>query len=104
MPAESRSKRNGFKDYELDLNNFFKDPIIKKFVEAVEVGNAIYINELVTNGVNVNTQGINGATPLMYSIVKGNLDGVMRLLDMGAEPNIKDDNGYSASVTCCWFR
>lgn len=73
----------------------FKSPVREAFSDekvALLVATAINndlagIDKLVKEGVDVNTVGKNGATPLLYAIWSGSFDGYARLLHHKANPN-----------------
>jgi len=65
--------------------------------------NAATVKMLVENGANVNIsskafllEAFNGFTPLMYAAVNNDKPSFYYLLDHGADPNIKNKNGYTA--------
>jgi uncharacterized protein len=47
---------------------------------------------------NVNIQGENGETPLLIAVRNGNENVAQLLIEYGADPNIQDDSGLSASA------
>ena len=52
---------------------------------------------LVDNGANINAKSYeNGATPLMYAAIRGNKKEAARLLALGADRNIKAEDGNTA--------
>ena len=54
------------------------------------------ISYLINLGVEVNAIDNHGRTPLIYTIIVGNLSGVRELLSNGADPTIKDSRGLNA--------
>ena len=68
------------------------------FFKAAQQGNVMIMRGMVNlGGIDVNLQsdrpGIKGRTALHIAADRGQLDAVEYLLDKGANPNIKDDNG-----------
>jgi ankyrin repeat protein len=55
------------------------------------------IDRLVAAGVDVNTQGKEGMTPLLYALWAKNETGFRRLLEQGANPNIDCMDGESVT-------
>ena len=51
---------------------------------------------LLPNYININTQNLEGMTPLHIAAGKNNENAVMSLLENGADPNIQDNDGYTA--------
>jgi ankyrin repeat protein len=70
----------------MSLETLFPDRRVRALAEAAGKGDAQEIEELVAQGVGVNSQGIKGATPLFWAL--RNIDGFEKLLDLGADPNI----------------
>ncbi len=54
------------------------------------------VSLLVACGANVNLPGDIGYTPLHYAAGWGKMDNVTRLLELGADPRIKDEFGATA--------
>ena len=54
-------------------------------IQEVKNGNTQKVEEIVNSGVNINTKGRNGVTPLCSAISKGNDEMVKKLLDLGAD-------------------
>lgn len=76
----------------MELDEIFKDREVRKLAKYAAEGNIQKIDELVKSGVDVNARGALNATPLFVAI--GNIDGFRRLLELGANPNVKfDDKG-----------
>ena len=58
---------------------------IEDLIKQVKNGNTQKVEEIVNSGVNINTKGRNGVTPLCSAISKGNDEMVKKLLDLGAD-------------------
>ena len=54
------------------------------------------IKLLLDSGADINAQQINGQTPLHFASRSGSTDNTMQLLRLGAEVDIKNNNGYTA--------
>ena len=52
---------------------------------------------LLAIGFNVNAKDDFGSTPLMWAVYYGDADMTELLLQKGADPNMKDNEGQSAS-------
>ena len=79
-------------------------------IQEVKNGNTQKVEEIVNSGVNINTKGRNGLTPLCSAISKGNDEMVKKLLDLGADitqncalfstsEHNSDDKAYEISST-----
>jgi hypothetical protein len=53
------------------------------------------LRELIASGLDVNSRGPDGTTPLLVASHGANLDKVQLLLSRGAQPNVADDRGYT---------
>lgn len=65
----------------------FKDERVVALLQAALGGDAKEAKRLVASGVNVNTMGEAGATPLLWALADRNVTAVKILLDLGADPN-----------------
>ena len=82
------------------------DPDVAAIAEAAVSGDCALIDKLVARKVNVNAQGKEGISPLVYCLRTGrragldmragNIKGFERLLVHGADPNLRDDSGDAA--------
>ncbi len=79
-----------------DISEFFSDPNIISFVHAAEDGDEVKIKSMVNSGINVNSVGKNGITPLIWLVLLHNHDGIRGLLKNGADPNQATFDGDSA--------
>jgi hypothetical protein len=53
------------------------------------------LKKLIASGLNVNSRGPDGTTPLLVASHGANLDKVQLLLSRGAQPNLADERGYT---------
>jgi ankyrin repeat protein len=68
--------------------DFFSQRDVIKACKAMEEGDAVAFAELQRSGVNLNTRGRHGVTPLLWAMLVGNFDMYCRLLELGADPNV----------------
>ena len=69
-----------------------KTPLIK----ASQEGDALAVQQLISQGANINEPDSKGYTPLMYAAWSGKYETVKYLIDKGADINAKDSNGYTS--------
>ncbi|MBX3707647.1 MAG: ankyrin repeat domain-containing protein [Pseudomonadales bacterium] len=74
----------------------FADARLIQLSKAAERGDLRTIDRLVRRGVDVNTVGLRGFTPLFFAVKASNLDGVAALLAHGADPNLPNETGWTA--------
>lgn len=75
----------------------YRDPKMKKFVAAVANLDEQKVRELA-QGTDVNQPGENGETPLKFAIEKaGNLDMIRLLLSLGAKPDSALPTAYASN-------
>ncbi len=79
----------------LRASNVFADAKVVAFAEAIRGGDFPTAEQLLREGVNINTIGKQGVTPLTWTLLKQNKPGFRWLLDHGADPNLvpEDDKG-----------
>lgn len=79
-------------------NFFFEDPVVLRLVRAAELGRVSEVTRLVQEeGIDVNARGKDGVTPLLFHVIySNNRQGLIALLDNGADPEIFHDRGNSA--------
>lgn len=69
----------------------------KKLIDACKQQSIVLIKLAIANGANVNCVSDEGLTPLQYAAIYGDV-GIIRFLYMlGAEVNIKDNEGNRLS-------
>lgn len=72
----------------MSLETLFPDPLIRELASAAGRGRLTEIEEVVNSGIDVNSQGSQGATPLFWTLRRSNIDGYRKLLELGADPNL----------------
>ncbi len=81
----------------MSLDTMFPNKIVRALAKAAGEGNLRKIDELVDLGVDVNSRGRVGVTPLFWAMK--NIKGFTKLLELGADPNIildeRDGDGGS---------
>ena len=75
------------------LEAMFPDQQAQALAKAAGKGNLLKLEELASQGVDVNARGWQNATPLLWALHKSNLRGFRKLLELGADPNILFDDG-----------
>lgn len=71
----------------------FRNKKVLALVKAAESGDIKTIDRLVQEGVDVNSRGKSGATPLLRALVSRNKEGFKALLKHGADPDLQDYRG-----------
>lgn len=108
-------------------SNFFTDPKVVELAEAAVIGDIKRIETLVSRGVDVNSKGKKGMTPLIYTVFlmakrqdyedsvgvppplkecpKTSIEGFQHLLILGADPNMQQTEwGQSAISYASYLR
>lgn len=86
------SHHNGFAMTE---EAFFSKPTMQ-LIDSLTRNDQAGVSAALKSGANINEIGRLGATPLTYSVIKLNLPAVAGLLKLGADPNIRQNDGYNA--------
>lgn len=77
----------------MDIETMFPDHNLRELARAAANGNIGKIDQLLAQGLNVNTKGTRNATVLFWAL--RNPDGFEYLLNRGADPNVVFDDGGS---------
>ncbi len=72
----------------MPLGRMFEDANTRKLAKHAGDGNISEIQSLIDQGVDVNSRGNQGVTPLFWALRSENLVGFEKLLELGADPNI----------------
>jgi ankyrin repeat protein len=72
----------------------FPNENVRALARAAGNGRIRKINDLVADGIDVDSKGTQGATPLFWAF--RDVDGFRRLLELGANPNVVFGDGNSA--------
>lgn len=75
----------------------FQNADVLTLVKAAGQGDVETIDRLVERGVDVNSRGRGGATPLLKAFFSKNREGYLALLRHGANPNLLDDTGKAVA-------
>ncbi len=70
----------------MSLETMFPDESVRALAKAAGKGRIQTVEELVNSGVDVNSSGTQGATPLFWAMT--NYKGFKKLLELGADPNV----------------
>lgn len=73
----------------------FRNPQTLMLVEAACSGDLAKMDALVRQGADVNATGYRDMTPLFWTMACRNYGGVEKLLELGADPNYKMEDGAS---------
>lgn len=77
----------------MSLETMFPDRQVRSLAEAAGEGKVNQIDELVNQGVDVNSRGTKNATPLFWAMRNDSVDGFQKLLELGADPNVVFTDG-----------
>lgn len=69
--------------------DFFTDPLVIELCRAIEANDLDEIDRLVAAGADVNALGKDNMTPLLWAFPDNKLPRFTRLLEHGADPNVK---------------
>jgi ankyrin repeat protein len=73
------------------------DANAQRMLDALRAGDRKAFEQLLSKHPEaINLRGSGGATPLMYAALYGSTGSVLRLLDLGAKPNLANDVGATA--------
>lgn len=75
------------------VKEYFSDPQVRALVMAADDGDVKKIDQLVASGVDVNSRGKDGITPLIWAIYHQKKAGYQALLKHGADPNLQVQDG-----------
>ncbi|MCM2461798.1 ankyrin repeat domain-containing protein [Pseudomonas sp. CG7] len=73
------------------MSQVFEDAEVVALIDAAMEGRAGDVNRLAAQGVNVDTVGSDGTTPLIWALNARNVKGVEALLKAGANPNLMSE-------------
>jgi len=77
----------------MSLKTMFPDPRMRALAKAAGQGRVKKVEHLVAEGVDVNSRGTQGVTPLFWAM--RDFDGFKKLLELGADPNVVYGDGNS---------
>jgi hypothetical protein len=89
-PASTWHQKCGWK-----AEDYFDDPQVIALCKAIEASNLVEIDRLVAAGANVNAQGKDKMTPLLWAYPDSNLQRFKRLLELGADPNVVIESDFN---------
>lgn len=74
----------------------------EELLKSVKASDHKKIIELIKPDLNINNRDIEGWTALKWASYCKNYMVTLKLLDIGADPNIADDKGCTALMEACW--
>jgi uncharacterized protein len=78
----------------ITLKECFQDSSIRELADAASSGNIQKVDRLINSGIDVNSVGTYGITPLWWAMSRHNFEGFNHLLDKGANPNVQIGGGH----------
>ncbi len=72
----------------MSVETMFPEERVRTLAKAAGAGRLKIVERLAAEGVNVNARGNKGATPLYWTLLRLNLEGFQKLLELGADPNL----------------
>jgi general secretion pathway protein A len=97
------SKDNGSQDVKTQkIQTGKEEKGLTPLMMAVMQGRAGVVQDLLKNGVAVNTQNASGRTALMLAALKGRTDILQTLLKNGAAVDAKNEEGWTALMYAAW--
>ena len=72
----------------MSLNTSFPDRRVRALAEAAGEGDVEKVAEIIDQGIDPNSKGTKGATPLFWAMRSDSIDGFKKLLELGADPNV----------------
>ncbi len=82
------------------VEEFFTDKKAIELTSAAVEGDIPKVEKLVAEGVNIDSRGKDGITPLYLALIAKNYEGFEKLLQLGAEPNIDLPKGPDILYVC----
>ncbi len=73
-------------------------------VRSIDSENYDKVNKIIMSGTSINSTGKEGITPVLWCLHTNNYIGLKKLLDLGADPNLASENGYSPVYFAAGFR
>jgi hypothetical protein len=90
------AKLIGYRTLKCFKEDYFSNDQIANLAQAAKEGDVELIDKYLSEGVDINTSGTYGITPLMYSMTGNSITGFNYLLQKGADPNKQTKIGESA--------
>lgn len=79
----------------MSLGTMFPNKQLRSLARLAGKGDVRGVEELVSQGVNVNARGEMNATVLFWAMRSNSVEGFEKLLELGADPNVVFDDGGS---------
>lgn len=82
-------QRSFHQKFDWKAAEFFEDPQVVALCEAIEADDLPEMDRLIAAGADVNARGAGNMTPLMWAFPDNKLPRFQKLLEHGADPNVK---------------
>jgi hypothetical protein len=78
-----------------NAKDFFDDPLVVALCKAIETNDLEEIDRLVADGADINAKGKGNMTPLLWAFPEGKPKTFKRILEHGADPNVKVTDDFN---------
>jgi hypothetical protein len=76
---------------------------ITSYFEAIQKGDQKDVEKLLSSGIDINSQDINGNTGLNYAILKNKIDMAKQLIEKGIDINLVNNDKESPLINAAYF-
>jgi len=86
--TSNETKKTWYQTVNWVADDFFEDRVVVDLCKAIERDDTAKVEQLISDGVDVNALGKGRMTPLLWALPDGKLVQFERLIDAGADPNV----------------
>lgn len=100
--AQSRTDREPgwfHRKYGWEAEKYYDDPVQIELCHAILANDLEGIDKAVADGADVNARGKGGMTPLLWSYAENNPERLLKLLQLGADPNATWESDFNTRNT-----